>query len=376
MSDDAASIGRFELPLNFSGPARGVAERFSGRRTTIARSGARGAIADAGVPCEHRTPPFRTARMSTLHRASGDARLGLTLSLVTALCWATLPVALKLTLQALDPLTLTWVRFLVAALLTGAWLAARGRLAGFGALGRRGGALLALAALMLVGNYVFYLLGVQRTSPGNAQLIIQLAPLLMAMGGIAVFGERFRAAQWLGLALLVAGLLLFFRDQLAHVDAAPGHAGAYVAGSLLVVLAAVVWAVYALAQKQLLVTLGSMQVLLAIYVAATLLLWPAAHPSHLARLDAAQWALLGFCALNTVVAYGAFAEALAHWEASRVSAVLATTPLLCLAVVAAVHALWPAMLAPEPMSWRGWGGALLVVAGSATVSLLGRRRGR
>lgn len=313
--------------------------------------------------------------MSTLHRASGDVRLGLTLSLVTALCWATLPVALKLTLAALDPLTLTWFRFLVAAALTAAWLGARGRLAGFGALGRRGAALLALAALMLVGNYVFYLLGVQRTSPGNAQLIIQLAPLLMALGGIVVFGERFRAAQWLGLALLVAGLLLFFRDQLAHADAAPGHAGAgaYITGSLLVVLAAVVWAVYALAQKQLLVRLGSMQVLLAIYVAATLLLWPAAHPSHLLRLDGAQWALLGFCALNTVVAYGAFAEALAHWEASRVSAVLATTPLLCLAVVAAVHALWPSMLGPEPMSALGWGGALLVVAGSATVSLLGRR---
>lgn len=313
--------------------------------------------------------------MSTLHRASGDVRLGLTLSLVTALCWATLPVALKLTLAALDPLTLTWFRFLVAAALTAAWLGARRRLAGFGALGRRGAALLALAALMLVGNYVFYLLGVQRTSPGNAQLIIQLAPLLMALGGSVVFGERFRAAQWLGLALLVAGLLLFFRDQLAHADAAPGHAGAgaYITGSLLVVLAAVVWAVYALAQKQLLVRLGSMQVLLAIYVAATLLLWPAAHPSHLLRLDGAQWALLGFCALNTVVAYGAFAEALAHWEASRVSAVLATTPLLCLAVVSAVHALWPSMLGPEPMSALGWGGALLVVAGSATVSLLGRR---
>jgi drug/metabolite transporter (DMT)-like permease len=251
-----------------------------------------------------------------LHQASGRTSLGIGLSVTTAACWATLPIALKLMLEALDPITLTWFRFLVAAVLTGGWLALRGRLVGYGALGARGWTMLAVAAAMLVGNYVFYLLGVQHTTPGNAQLIIQL----------------------------------------------------------LVVLAAVVWAAYALAQKQLLVKLGSMRILAFIYAAAALALWPFANPSTLASLDALQWALLAFCALNTVVAYGAFAEALAHWEASRVSAVLATTPLLCLAAVAAVHALWPASLAPEPIAALGWLGAVLVVAGSACVSLLGRRR--
>lgn len=306
-----------------------------------------------------------------LHQASGHTRLGLLLSALTAACWATLPIALKLTLEVLDPITLTWFRFLVAALLTGAWLAMKGALGGYGALGRRGWTMLAVAAAMLLGNYVFYLLGVQETTPGNAQLIIQLAPLLMALGGIWVFGERFRASQWLGLALLAGGMGLFFSDQLRAAVHAPG----YVQGTLLVVLAAVVWAVYALAQKQLLMKLGSMQILVFIYALSALALWPFAKPSALLALDGAQWALLAFCALNTVVAYGAFAEALAHWEASRVSAVLATTPLLCLAAVALVHALWPAMLAPEPISLLGWIGALLVVAGSAAVSLLGARRG-
>lgn len=312
----------------------------------------------------------------SLHRASGNNRLGLALGLVTAFCWATLPIALKLSLEALDAITLTWFRFLVAAVLTLAWLGLRRRLTGFSALGARGWGLMVLAAAMLLGNYVFYLLGVGRTTPGNAQLLIQLAPLLMALGGIWVFGERFRAAQWLGMALLVLGLGLFFRDQLAHAGAgAAAHdAGNYVAGSLLVVLAAVVWAVYALAQKQLLVKLGSMRILCVIYVIAALALWPFAHPSQLAALTMAQWWLVGYCALNTVVAYGAFAEALAHWEASRVSAVLATTPLLCLAAVAAVHAIWPQVLPPEPISMLGWAGAVLAVAGSAAVSLLGARR--
>jgi drug/metabolite transporter (DMT)-like permease len=312
--------------------------------------------------------------MTFLHQASGRWRLGLLLSVATAACWATLPIALKLVLDALDPITLTWFRFLVAALLTGAWLAARGKLRGYGALGRRGASLLFVAGLMLLGNYVFYLLGVQYTSPGNAQLLIQLAPLLMALGGIFVFGESFRAAQWTGLAVLVGGLALFFRDQLAQAAVYEARTpGAYVLGSSLVVLAALVWAVYALAQKQLLVRLGSMQVLCVIYAIAALALWPFATPTALLALDSTHAWLLLYCALNTVVAYGAFAEALAHWEASRVSAVLATTPLLCIAAVSAVHALWPAWLAPERIGTFGWIGAGLAVAGSAAVSLLGRR---
>ena len=308
----------------------------------------------------------------TLHRASGHWRLGLTLTVITALCWATLPIALKIALDVLDPITLTWFRFLVAALFTAAWLGLRGKLrgprAGYGGLGRRGWLMLLVAAVMLVGNYVFYLLGVQHTTPANAQLLIQLAPLLMALGGIWVFGERFRAAQWIGLALLAIGMVLFFADQLAAAARAPG----YVLGSALVIVGAIVWAVYALLQKQLLVKLGSMQILLFIYVVASMMLLPFAHPATLLQLDALHWAVLAFCAFNTIGAYGAFAEALAHWEASRVSAILATTPLLCIAAITGVHALWPQWLAPERITALGWIGASLVVAGSAAVSLLGR----
>jgi drug/metabolite transporter (DMT)-like permease len=94
----------------------------------------------------------------------------------------------------------------------------------------------------------------------------------------------------------------------------------------------------------------------------------------LLRLDGLHWAMLGYCALNTIGAYGAFAEALAHWEASRVSAILAATPLLSIAAVAAVHAAWPHLLAPEQISTLGYVGAVLVVAGSVAVSLLGGRR--
>ena len=307
----------------------------------------------------------------TLHRASGRWRLGLGLSAATAVFWATLPLALKLSLERVDAITLTWFRFVVAALATGLWLGWRGQLRGYASLGNRQRGWLALAAAMLLGNYVFYLLGVRDTSPANAQLLIQLAPLLMALGGILVFGERFGRAQWLGMALLAIGLWLFFDDQRQRSMSAD-----YGTGSAWVILAAVVWAVYALLQKQLLMRLSAMQIMCAIYVLAALALTPFAQPRALLALDPLHVALVLYCAANTIAAYGAFAEALAHWEASRVSAILALTPLLCIATIAMAHALWPQLVAAERIGSIGYLGAGLVIVGSLTVSLLGRRKTR
>jgi drug/metabolite transporter (DMT)-like permease len=306
----------------------------------------------------------------TLHVPTGRWRLGLTLALVTAALWATLPVVLKIALEVLDPLTLTWTRFAFAAIAMLAWLAWRGELRVFAGRPRRLWLLLLVAAAMLVGNYVFYLLGLRYTTPANAQLLIQAAPLLMALGGIWVFRERFTFGQWAGLALIVAGLVAFFADQLAR-PAAPGER--YVFGSALVGIAAIVWAVYALAQKQLLMHFSSAQVMTFIYVVAAIALLPFARPGALLQLDALHGVALLYCAVNTLGAYGAFAEALTHWEASRVSVVLALTPVLTVGTVALTHHFAPQLVRPEHIALTGWIGAALVVAGSVAVSVLRAR---
>jgi len=86
----------------------------------------------------------------------------------------------------------------------------------------------------------------------------------------------------------------------------------------------------------------------------------------LPQLSNLQWALLAFCGVNTLIAYGSFAEAMAHIEASKVSAILALTPLI---TVTTVHLFPIPGLVLEPITVLTLCGAALVVSGSMLTSL-------
>jgi drug/metabolite transporter (DMT)-like permease len=156
---------------------------------------------------------------------------------------------------------------------------------------------------------------------------------------------------------------------------ASDEAGQLWQGALLIVLAAVAWAIYALAQKRLLRSFSSAATMMSIYLFATVTLGPLASPRSLGTLGAATWLVVGYCALNTLIAYGAFAEALNHWEASRVSTVLALTPLGTLACGMLLALMLPGFPPPDDIDRVSIVGASMVVAGSMTTSMAGRSRG-
>lgn len=301
-----------------------------------------------------------------MHISSGRWLYGLSLALTTAVLWGVLPIKLKEVLQVMDPVTVTWYRLMVAGSLLLAYLAASRRLPRFGRLGRNGAWLLVLAVGGLTTNYVLYLVGLKLLSPGTTQLVIQVAPILLLISSLFVFRERFSLGQGVGLLILVLGFLLFFNQRLGELLTSLTD---YTAGVLLVLAAAFVWTFYGLAQKQMLTAWSSVQVMMVIYLACAALLTPWAYPGQVLQLNALQGWLLLACCLNTLVAYGAFAEALAHWEASRVSATLSLTPLVTFAAVALAASWWPSHVSPEQINWIGYGGAALVVLGSALTAL-------
>lgn len=301
-----------------------------------------------------------------MHISSGRWLYGLFLALLTAVLWGVLPIKLKEVLRVMDPVTVTWFRLLVSGSILLAYLAARERLPMFRSLGKKGVWLLLLAIAGLTTNYVLYLVGLSLLSPGTTQLVIQVAPILLLISSLFVFRERFSLTQGMGLLVLLIGFVLFFNQRL---DELFSSLTAYTTGVLTVLMAAFVWTFYGLAQKQLLTVWNSLQVMMVIYLACALLLTPWAQPQQVIVLSALQGWLLLACCLNTLVAYGAFAEALAHWEASRVSATLALTPLVTLASVALAATWWPDHVQPEQINALAYGGAVLVMLGSALTAL-------
>ncbi|ATR84311.1 MULTISPECIES: DMT family transporter [Pseudomonas] len=301
-----------------------------------------------------------------MHISSGRWVYGLFLALLTAVLWGILPIKLKQVLLVMDPVTVTWFRLLVSGGLLLAFLGATRRLPSVRALGRNGRFLLLLCVGGLVGNYVLYLIGLNILSPGTAQLMIQMGPVLLLISSVVVFKERFSLGQGIGLVILLLGFGLFFNQRL---DELLTSLGTYTKGILIILLAAAVWTFYALGQKQLLTVWSSPQVMMVIYLICALILTPWAHPLEALQLSPLQGWLLLACCLNTLVAYGAFAEALAHWEASRVSATLAITPLVTFGCVALAAMLWPGYVQPEQINGLAYIGAVIVVLGSVLIAL-------
>lgn len=301
-----------------------------------------------------------------MHQASGKSLTGFILALTTAVLWGMLPIALKVVLTELSANTITWVRFLVAAIFVVLVLWKQQNLPKLGKLKGKARTLMLIAVAGLLSNYILYLMGLNLLTAETAQVVIQLAPFLMMLGGIFIFRERLLLWQKIGAATLVAGLLLFFNDRLLLLVTQLGQDSF---GILLVIIAAFTWAGYALAQKQLLMHFNSQQIMAFIYVAGALCFLPVIDITPVFELSLLHWALLLFCCLNTIVAYGAFAEALEHWEASKVSAVLAITPLLTILFANLAAWLWPGAPEPEALNLLAVLGAVLVVFGSAVTAL-------
>jgi drug/metabolite transporter (DMT)-like permease len=301
-----------------------------------------------------------------LHRTTGNWRLGLGLALITVILWGSVPVALAIVLEKLDVYTINWFRFATAFVLLGCYLVTQGKLPQLDQLKSVPSYLLAIAILGLTGNYIFFVMGLKATSPSHAEVLIQLAGVFLSLGGLLIFKERYTRYQWMGVGVLTAGFIGFFYEQLQVLAT---ESNLYLSGSIMLIIAGISWAVYALIQKQLLTKLASTHIMWVIYGACGLLFWTMAKPQTLMQLNSIEWIALIFCGLNTVIAYGAFAESLQHWEASRVSAILALAPILTIVSMSVAAWLAPGLVQPEHITNLGLVGAILVVAGSVSISL-------
>ncbi|GAC32694.1 DMT family transporter [Paraglaciecola polaris] len=291
---------------------------------------------------------------------------GFSLSLLTAVMWGVLPVFIKLCLQVMDAPTITWYRFLVAGIFVFVVLAKQRALPVMRSFASYFGVLTVLATLFLVLNYVGNVKGLEYLNPETSQVVMQLAPFLLMVGGIVFFAERLSGIEKIGALCIFAGLLLFFNDRL---DTVFGALNQFNTGIMYVIGAAATWAVYALLQKPLLRVFTARQLTMTIYLLGMVLLLPFIQLDQLLKMTALQFAALVFCCVNTIVGYGAFTEALSVWQASKVSAVIALAPIFTFISMWCAVAWLPEHFVMSELDLWAYVGAGVVVCGSMLTSL-------
>lgn len=288
---------------------------------------------------------------------------GIFYTLITVLMWGVLAIALKMASKEIDSPTIVWFRFLLAFSALFAWMAVRNTKEL--KILYKPSWLIVISSVALAWNYLGFMLGVQYTSPSNAQVAVQSGPIILAVLGIVFFREKISRIQGLGFFLSVLGFYIFYRQ---HVGAVPaGQEGQYTKGMLLTFSGAVAWSVYAALQKKLVLDYPVSTLNVFIFGLPVLLYLPFVDFANLAHLSFGYWALLIFLGANTLISYGCLSLALKYLEAGKVSIIIVLNPIITFILMGVLTWMQVDWIAGEHFSVLSIAGALIALAGAILV---------
>jgi drug/metabolite transporter (DMT)-like permease len=243
----------------------------------------------------------------------------------TVVLWGLSWVAMRAVLRLLPPMGIASLRMLLCA---GALLllaaAVRPRLPR----GRDLGLLLLAGGvgICLYSTLVFY--GQRTVRAGPAAVIIQTAPVWMAVGSWLFLRERIRLRTWLGIAAALAGVAMIARGE-------GGGAGFALSGDVLLLFAAsLAFAAYNLLIRPVAGRIGAFPATAWAAGFATLgfLPWLGDAAGAARAATPLAWGLLVFLALlSTLAAYATWAAVLHRLPAARAAVFLYLVPVVALA---------------------------------------------
>jgi drug/metabolite transporter (DMT)-like permease len=272
-------------------------------------------------------------------------------------------LAAKRALGELSPFELALARFSFAGLVYAGLLLWKPR-----RVSRRD--LLALAVLGFIAiplNQGLFLFGLSLTTPGHAALLYAMTPIFVFV--LALLRREERSSPWktIGIAVAFAGaaVVLVARGQLSG----QGDSRALV-GDLLVLLAVISWAVYAVwgkpyAERYGVVTTTGITIVIGslLYLPVGLLFSSAAS---FRALSTVGWGSVAYLVvLTSVVSYLLYYWALAREDASRVAIWSNTQPVLTALLAWAVYG--------DPLTPSFVAGGVLVIVGVAMTQQRPRR---
>lgn len=294
-------------------------------------------------------------------RARLDA-LAITSLVGCAALWGLNQAASKVAVAEIPPLLQAGARSAGAAVLLALWAAWRRiPLAPLAGPALRGPALLSGSLFACEFGCIF--IGLQYTSASRMAVFIYLAPFFVALGmPFVAAAERLRGAQWGGLALAFAGVVLALGDSLRG---GPSAGGLQLVGDALGVLGALLWACTTLSIRATrLAAAPAEQTLMAQLLVSALWLgaagraagehWPAA-------VSPLAWGAFAFqTVVVTFASYLLWFWLVRHYVATQISTYTLLTPVFGLAAGVG--------LLGEPLGWRLLAALAAVAAGIALVT--------
>lgn len=287
---------------------------------------------------------------------------GLFYIMITVLMWGVLAIALKVALQVIDSPTIVWFRFSLAFSGMLIWMLVNNpkelRIL------YKPSWLIVVSSLALAWNYIGFMLGVEYTSPSNAQIAIQFGPILLALFGVIFFKEKMSRIQMTGFFLAIFGFLVFYQQ---HLSATAGQGTQYTKGILITLTGAVAWAIYAALQKKLVnhYPVGTLNVF--IFGLPVLIYLPFVNFPSLAHLSFGYWALLVFLGANTLISYAYLSLALKYLEAGKVSIIIVLNPIITFVLMGILTWMQVSWIEGEHFSFLSVGGALIALMGAILV---------
>ena len=216
-----------------------------------------------------------------------------------------------------------------------------------------------LAVVALVGvtgfNTLFFR-GLSLAPASDAGMIIPtMSPVFTAMAGMLFLGEGVRIGRVAGLAVSLAGAVLFFGDVLLHTA---GQAGR-VWGDAALVGAAICWAAASILSRPLSVRIGAMPTAAWTIFLGSLVLLLVSSPKLAAvpwgQLTTRFWIVLAYVVVfPTVIAYILWMEGIRAIGSGPTTSFMFLAPVFALLIAAA-------LLGERPTALQGAGGALMLL---------------
>jgi drug/metabolite transporter (DMT)-like permease len=250
--------------------------------------------------------------------------------LLAALCWGSAPVATRYLLTYFNPLPLLLLRFLIAAicflpmlvsLRTYPWSKRDGVLAIF------------CGMTAIIGYNVIVTYGLRWIPAGIAGLLLATEPIWIALISFVILRERLRWQVITGLLLALAGIAVL--SGTASLTSFASGNPTFIAGTALVLLSAMMWAMYVVAVRPLSRKFGARSATAVTIVLGTIPLLAFGNTNLIPRVIAlpfAAWASLILLAIgSTVVATICFNYGVARTSSSRAGLFLYLVPLVSIA---------------------------------------------